>query len=319
MIRRFVTPADFSPAAFLTTATLVFNTLIASSVNAATIQRTQSTDGTLDVITIQGPIEDGDAQQFRDAVASSKRAIVFLNSEGGKIMPALDMGTLISAKGFATAVPADALCASACALMWLAGKPRYVSANANIGFHAAYVLDHGKSREIGSANALVGAYLNRIGLSADAIVFVTSAPPEGMEWLTLEEASTVGIVFEVLSDDGQERVKQGKEEFSSDPMATVLAFYRALSSADGESASAFVVPEKRGSGAFNEQNISKFFGNMRQPLQLTELRLMNGELFKVRYRYETSNGQICDGYAEVLTTNQYGRTFIKRIKALNGC
>ncbi|MDU0364384.1 hypothetical protein RWK44_28760 [Rhizobium sp. 25PS6] len=49
-------------------------------------------------------------------------------------------------------------------------------------------------------------------------------------------------------------------------MGTVTAFYSALATADGETASALVVPEKR--GPFNEASIHTFFGAMSQPLKL---------------------------------------------------
>ncbi|WP_246621874.1 hypothetical protein [Rhizobium laguerreae] len=51
-------------------------------------------------------------------------------------------------------------------------------------------------------------------------------------------------------------------------MGTVTAFYSALATADGETASALVVPEKRGQGPFNEASIHTFFGAMSQPLKL---------------------------------------------------
>lgn len=44
-----------------------------------------------------------------------------------------------------------------------------------------------------------------------------------------------------------------------DPVNTAKAFYIALSRADGSSAAAFVVPEKRGIGPFNPGNIAQFF------------------------------------------------------------
>ena len=87
-------------------------------------------------------------------------------------------------RGFATAVAPGTLCASACALTWLAGSPRYFDITSKLGFHAAYQVVDGKATESGVGNALVGAYLNQIGLPDNAIVYVTSAPPEGIEWLT---------------------------------------------------------------------------------------------------------------------------------------
>jgi PAN domain len=68
-----------------------------------------------------------------------------------------------------------------------------------VGFHAAFVQQNGQSRETGLGNAIVGAYLNQLGLSQAAVAYVASAPPEGMTWLTPEDASRVGIEVAVVS------------------------------------------------------------------------------------------------------------------------
>jgi hypothetical protein len=40
---------------------------------------------------------------------------------------------------------------------------------------------------------MVGAYLNELGLSEEAIVYITSAEPRSMRWLTTRDAVTFGI------------------------------------------------------------------------------------------------------------------------------
>ena len=275
--------------------------------------------GGMDIIQIVGPIEQDDDARFREVAASSRDAVVILNSEGGRILPALEIGLEAKERNFATAVPTDGLCASACALIWLAGIPRYAAETASIGFHAAYLVEGGKMKEVGSANALVGAYLNEIGLSQNAIVFVTSAPPEGMEWLTPEKGGVVGIAFDVLAQELDVAQPSVGGSTLADPMEVALAFYRALGAADGELAASLVTPEKRGKGPFNEANIRSFFGAMSKPLKLTELKLVDGSTVEVRYSYVTNAGRSCDGRAVVRTTGKFGRRFIEGIKALDGC
>ena len=99
----------------------------------------------------------------------------------------------------------------------------------------------------------------------------------------------------------------------------VTAFYSALSVADGERASALVVPEKRGKGPFNEQSIQSFFGNMSSPLRLDSTKLESENLVGVTYDYVTLEKRTCRGRAQVTTTYEYGKTLIARIKALDGC
>ncbi|MCP9233748.1 hypothetical protein NMG46_26640 [Mesorhizobium sp. LMG 17147] len=127
------------------------------------------------------------------------------------------------------------------------------------------MVNNGTASETGVGNALIGTYLNQIGLSQYTIVFVTSAPPEGMAWLSGEKAGELGLQFasyqtNAVSSDAVE-TQITPEPF--DPMKAVAAFYHALSNADGVSAVALVIPEKRGIGPFNETSIHSFFGGFR--------------------------------------------------------
>lgn len=87
-------------------------------------------------------------------------------------------------------------------------------------------------------------------------------------------------------------------------MTIVLAFYRALSVADGEGASALVIPEKRVKGPFNEQSIHDFFGAMSAPLKVIDPSLIDDDTLPVQYTYRTNAGKSCDDRAEVHTTGQ---------------
>jgi hypothetical protein len=97
----------------------------------------------------------------------------------------------------------------------------------------------------------------------------------------------------------------------------VTRFYTALGAADGNTAAALVVPEKRGIGPFNELNMAKFFGNMKEPLQLRSVRQLNSNLVLAEYHYVYASGRVCNTTAEVSTTYAFGKTLIQGIKA--GC
>lgn len=296
---------------------LIAAMLFSLPVQAAEIVRESGSDGT-DLISVSGAFTEGDDAVFRKLAAATDRAIVVLNSGGGNLIAGLQIGRAIRLRGFATAVPSNALCASACALAWLAGSPRLLDANSKVGFHAAYRLVNGKASESGAANALVGAYLNQLGLSDTAVVYVTSAPPEGVEWLTPENAVSAGIGYEAISVEAP-RIARLENHGANDPMSATTAFYSALSTADGETAAALVVPEKRGKGPFNEQSINAFYGAMSAPLKLTGTFLVGRETVRVSYEYKTVQGRQCQGRADVQTVYVFGRTLISRIKALDGC
>jgi hypothetical protein len=283
---------------------------------AADIVREPSQNG-VDIVSVRGTFAEGDDAQFRKLAATIDRAVVVLDSGGGNLQAGLEIGRAIKLRGFATAVPPSSLCASACALAWLAGSPRLLDATSKLGFHAAYRIVDGKASESGSANAVVGAYLNQLGMSEKAVIYVTSAPPEGIEWLTSDTADQVGIPFEAIKAQSPGIEQQQPE--TRDPMSTVAAFYAALASADGEAAASLVVPEKRVKGPFNEASIHAFFGSMSAPLRLTGTTLRGDSQVRVSYTYETDKGRRCKGRADVETVYLYGRTLISRIKALDGC
>jgi hypothetical protein len=100
-------------------------------------------------------------------------------------------------------------------------------------------------------------------------------------------------------------------------LAVVQDFYSALGSADGVRASGDVVPEKR-SGNYAPAALSRFYGSMSQPVQLTSATVA-GDKVAVRYAYVYANGRACDGAANVFVTTRNGQPLISSIQALNGC
>jgi hypothetical protein len=299
---------------------VVFLLAIHNSI-AAEIVRQAGGPSRKDVIILFGVILPEDRAKFVSTAAVSDEAVVVLNSQGGSTLASIEMGKAIRLRDFGTAVPENALCASACALMWLAGNPRFIGHGAHIGFHASYIDRNGTLLESGVANALVGAYLNQIGLSQRAIAFVTSAPPEGMEWLDAGKARSIGV--DVVWMEAENRPQNqpspgtGTSNERYDPVSAVTRFYTALGAADGNTAAALVVPEKRGIGPFNELNMAKFFGNMKEPLQLRSVRQLNSNLVLAEYHYVYASGRVCNTTAEVSTTYAFGKTLIQGIKA--GC
>jgi hypothetical protein len=145
------------------------------------------------LITVSGVLETSDAERFRAAVAMYPKAIVAFQSTGGSLTAGIDIGMQIRLRNYMTLVPSGVLCASACATAWLGGTRRLMGPGALIGFHAAYVDQNGQAIETGVGNALLGAYLNKLGLPDRAIVFITQAHPNDLTRLTMADAARVGI------------------------------------------------------------------------------------------------------------------------------
>jgi hypothetical protein len=161
--------------------------------HAAIITVTPLTNLDTALVTVEGELVFEDIQAFRQRVNSQPKALVALQSDGGSVLAGIEIGKIIRLRNFATLVPDNVRCASACALAWLGGAVRFMGPQAQIGFHAAYVLQSGQASETGIGNALVGAYLANIGLPDSAVMYVTQASPRAMTWLNIAEAQQRGI------------------------------------------------------------------------------------------------------------------------------
>jgi hypothetical protein len=184
-------------------ATLAFLMLMSGAANAAdiTIEPDPSRkDRTL--VLLKDRIEPKDGEKFKTLAGHLTGAVVVaFASPGGKMFDAMHIGRMIRMKGWATSVPPGATCSSACALAWLGGTTRYVWQTARVGFHAAYNKKDDGAEISAPANALVGAYLNELGLGPDAIYYITFTDPKSMKWLSAVDAAKLGISVQMMKDD----------------------------------------------------------------------------------------------------------------------
>ncbi len=102
------------------------------------------------------------------------------------------------------------------------------------------------------------------------------------------------------------------------PATTIRAFYAALQAGQGSVAATMIVPEKRLSGPFSAASLTRFYSNMKSPVELLNVSRMGAATYLVRYRYAVTHS-VCSGRAIVETTELQGRDYIKRIRALDGC
>jgi hypothetical protein len=172
--------------------------IAAGTAEAATIEVTPIAAPNSFLVSVAGPFEFADIELFRTKTLLLPSAIVSFSSDGGSIVAATEIGTSIRLRNFATLVVDGARCASACALAWLGGSKRYLGPNALVGFHAAYIVKDGAASETSIGNALVGAYLSRIGLNDRAVVYITQASPSEMTWLKPADAAQLGIELALL-------------------------------------------------------------------------------------------------------------------------
>lgn len=183
---------------------LLYSLLLSATVAySAEVSRIGSDkDGTVH-FKISGELQKGDTEKFLTITDGTASAIVAFESDGGDLQTGLDIGSLIRMRGYSTAVLDGEACYSACALAWLGGTSRIVGTDGRVSFHAAYVLENGTARESGVGNALVGAYLSKLGLKEDAVVFLTSAPPDDLNDLDADLSASLGIAVDFTSTQGK--------------------------------------------------------------------------------------------------------------------
>ena len=135
-------------------------------------------------ITVDGDFAAGDADYFRKMLRLTSRnnpiIVIFDHNHGGLLKEGIDIGTAIREAQANTVV--TNYCYSACALAWLGGVSKGIGPGAQIGFHAAYNID--TNQVAAPANAVIGYYIARMGLSLDVAAWATSAAPDQINLMT---------------------------------------------------------------------------------------------------------------------------------------
>lgn len=206
---------------------LVFAFYCSGVGQAAEIEKLDVPGQSISFVFVKGEIVEGDASRFLKVVDGAEQVSVVLQSPGGLVREALQIGAEIRIRNYATMVVAGHECYSACGLIWVSGARRYLSRTSKIGFHAAYREENGEYRESGVANAEIGSFLTHLGLRIEAIRYFTVAGPAEFLMLTPERARSLGI--EVFEQDGV-NVTAPSEAPSVDVLADRFISYSFLNS-----------------------------------------------------------------------------------------
>jgi hypothetical protein len=147
-----------------------------------TLRVTGSADGK--TIFMIGKLDGGSYLKFRRvALTLPKADTVFLGSQGGLVLEGYLIGTLVRERKMKTFV--DALCASSCTQIFIAGAERIVAPNAKVGFHESYRTDENGmpiEEEPGTKNrnALMRASYARSGIATDFVTKALATPYSDM-------------------------------------------------------------------------------------------------------------------------------------------
>jgi hypothetical protein len=138
-------------------------------------------------IYLEGEIEPEDGGKWKLFLEKIRtpHAIVTLNSPGGSVTAALLIANDILNREYDTDYN-EGICYSACTTIWLAGKTRYMSSRAVLGFHQAKdAITQRKSR---GGNDGAFEFYARLKIPEKAMRYFFSASPEQLALVTFDKA-----------------------------------------------------------------------------------------------------------------------------------
>jgi hypothetical protein len=158
-------------------------------------------------ITLTGQIARGDGARIGQELTTRRSAgqtveTVRLDSTGGSVSDALEIGELIRASEIDTEIGDGAVCLSACPYIFAGGVARSVAATGSLGVHQHYF---GEStilpafmavEDVQRGQAEVMAYLGRMGIGLGIMEHAMRTPPDRIYLLSPEELDEYGFVTE---------------------------------------------------------------------------------------------------------------------------
>jgi len=134
-------------------------------------------------------------ERFLNAMAGVRT--VRLNSNGGRILEAQRMSDLISSRNLATFVARD--CLSACTIVFLGGRERFMLPTARLGFHQPAFRGMTAADRRAAIATEQQRLQQRFGLSAAFAARANSAPPGGMWYPDKDELMRERVVTRLVS------------------------------------------------------------------------------------------------------------------------
>jgi hypothetical protein len=139
---------------------------------------------------VSGVIGPGSYDEFRDALTHGAPELIVLDGPGGILGEALMIGEEVRRRNLSTLVGPNRSCASACAIVFLSGRVKYLAAGANVGLHSASFAD---GRADPEATEVMAAYLRGVGVPNSTLTRMARTAPNDIRWLTKAEQRALGI------------------------------------------------------------------------------------------------------------------------------
>jgi hypothetical protein len=197
-----------------------------SSASKALEIRTTAGQG-VSFVELAGDIVSNDAQRVASTLLglaerrrSEDRVILLrLNSPGGLIGEAIQIGDLISKVKIPVVVTEKDTCASACFLLFMKSPLKLVKHGARIGVHAASDGSGAENARTTLTTVEMARFFKESGVPNSVIGKMVTAPPGEMHYLSDSELTQMGARF--MDDDNFVQAANGSP--SSQPVATPSA------------------------------------------------------------------------------------------------
>lgn len=143
--------------------------------------------------------------QTDPSISNCKEVKVVLSSTGGNVYPAFNLGNMIRAKNFSTQIAQNAICVSACNIVYIGGVKRYMaqsSPSTKVGFHQMISLNGGNDKCIdiydnSDVASSYRAYIKKMLAQRPADFYmenVSKVSCRSVKYYTSEELKESGIV-----------------------------------------------------------------------------------------------------------------------------
>lgn len=171
-----------------------------------------------DFITLSGEINAGDFDGFLDLTRDKNVVPIYLNSGGGLVTEAIEIGNYIRWKGYETRLAENSKCASACVLIFAGGAIRSASPSSRIGLHMTSSIFNDEATErvtalikhegTGAVPYIISffeessaaitmmqvSYLLKMGVSLRLLDHAISVHHTDIDWLTISQSKDFNII-----------------------------------------------------------------------------------------------------------------------------
>ncbi len=163
--------------------------------------RLMLTPGANGTWSLRGEIATGDATRILPALDREAPDRISLNSPGGSVEDALEIGRAIRAAGIATSIASGAICLSACPYLLAGGVERGVEEGGLVGVHQHYF---GESavlpafmavEDVQRGQAEVMEYLVEMDVDPLVMRHALATPPDQIYLLVEEELLAYRLIF----------------------------------------------------------------------------------------------------------------------------